>query len=505
MIRLNHSLTVFVILALLVSCNKSIVYPREEQTESSSSVNPHAIPVEYAVASLYSFLGYDDDKTTKSNLPQVESVSTIRMKDLRTKSVVLSSESNCDELVYLVNFTNENGYAILAADDRITEGIITVVEEGSLSSEDLFSDYEKSHGRVIDFNYPTEGSGILYSDEYPDDIFINPNTFTLFDEDNNDCYVGDYYYEGAGNSVSTPQQIINNMSLEYAINEISSHDLLIPIDDEEPGGGTTTSVITSTQTVITSSVAPMLTVEKYWKQTSPFNDYCPTVRKYIVFGQSRTGYAGCVPLAVSKIMAHFEWPTSITYNGIPVCWTELKSNYNSLVGKQSAAALLRLIGLECNSLYFYEGTFTFPNDAKNFLADMLFPNVNLVDYSTSSVVSMLDNGCPVFICSVPHNGGLDYDLASSHGWNIDGYKIKQTTTTRKYYVNGVYSHTTTTTSSPSTMVHCDFGWQGSCNGYYASGIFKLNGSGVEYDNPSDTGDSTNYNDYLKIITYNRPY
>lgn len=50
MIRLNQSLTVFVILALLVSCNKSIVYPREEQTESSSSVNPHAIPVEYAVA-----------------------------------------------------------------------------------------------------------------------------------------------------------------------------------------------------------------------------------------------------------------------------------------------------------------------------------------------------------------------------------------------------------------------------------------------------------------------
>lgn len=503
--RLKQLLTVFVIFTLCVSCNKSIDHPLKEPTVSSSSVNPHAIPVENAIASLYSFLGNDFEQTTKSNLPRVESVTAIRMKDFSTKSIVLNPELNCDELVYLVNFTNENGYAILAADDRIPEDIISVVDEGSLSLDDLLSDYDYSHSRVIDSNYPTEGSGILYYDEYPDDYFINPNTFSLFDEGNNDCYVGDYYYEGVGNSASTPQQIVNSMSLEYAINEISGHDLLIPIDDEEPGGGTTTSIITSTQTVITSSVAPMLTVEKYWKQTSPFNDYCPTVRKYILFGKTRAGYAGCVPLAVSKIMAYFEWPTSITYNGIPVNWTELKSNYNSVVGKQSAAALLRLIGLECNSLYFYEGTFTFPNDAKNFLADMFFPNANLVDYSTSSVVSMLDNGCPVFICSVPHNGGLDYDLASSHGWNIDGYKIKRTTTTREYYVNGVYSHTTTSTSSPSTMVHCDFGWQGSCNGYYASGIFKLNGSGVEYDNPSDSGDSTNYNDYLKIITYNRPY
>lgn len=71
-------------------------------------------------------------------------------------------------------------------------------------------------------------------------------------------------------------------------------------------------------------------------------------------------------------------------------------------------------------------------------------------------------------------------------------------------VNGVYSHTVTHTSSPTTMVHCDFGWQGFCNGYYASDIFKLNNPDVEFDNPYDSGSDINYNFYLKIITYNHP-
>ena len=76
-----------------------------------------------------------------------------------------------------------------------------------------------------------------------------------------------------------------------------------------------------------------------------------------------------------------------------------------------------------------------------------------------------------------------------------------------YYVDGVYDRTETTYSNPVTMLHCDFGWEGYCNGYYVSGIFDVDDDRVEFD-PSRyeyTEDTEiNYNWYLKIIKYDNP-
>ena len=54
------------------------------------------------------------------------------------------------------------------------------------------------------------------------------------------------------------------------------------------------------------------------------------------------------------------------------------------------------------------------------------------------------------------------------------------------------------------MVHCDFGWGGPCNGYFVSGVFKLNSPNNEFDNPYDKGKNTKYNTLLKIVTYDKP-
>jgi len=487
---------------LICSCKKESVESFNEHQDSALLKESYTIPVDVALESLYTFIQEKEGQTTKADIPIIGSIETIKRTNLPTKS--FPSDTDCNEIVYLINFTEDNGYAILAADSRISEDIISVVDEGNLSSDELLLDYSCCN-RIVDDNYPREGSGIIYDENYPDDSFINPNTFSLYSEVDDDYYVGNYLSDNRIIESPSPGSIVNKMSLQYAIDEIEKYDQRTPyINDESSGNENTTSFIISKKTNITSYVSPLLTAEKNWSQDTPFNDFCPIVRRYLFFGQTKRGDAGCVPLAISKILAHFEWPTGLSYNGIFVNWKELKTNYNSAIGKQSAAALLRIVGLECNSLYFFGGTFTFPSNAKSFLRDVLFHNVNYVDYSTSAVISMLDEGCPVFICSIPHKGFLNYDLGNSHGWNIDGYKVKQTTTTKQIYVNGVYSHTVTYTSSPTTMVHCDFGWQGSCNGYYASGIFKLNNPDVEFDNPHDSGSDINYNFYLKIITYNHP-
>ena len=97
------------------------------------------------------------------------------------------------------------------------------------------------------------------------------------------------------------------------------------------------------------------------------------------------------------------------------------------------------------------------------------------------------------------------DLYNSHAWNIDGYKTKIVYKTTKLYLDGVLIDTTTEVYSNTKMMHCAFGWGGYCDGYFASGIFNMASSQTEFDDPSDAGtDSSNFNLYLKTITYDNP-
>lgn len=125
-------------------------------------------------------------------------------------------------------------------------------------------------------------------------------------------------------------------------------------------------------------------------------------------------------------------------------------------------------------------------------------NVQKQKYSFERVTGMIDRGCPLIIYSLPNA-----NIFKSHCWNIDGYKIKERTITIKRYT-GDRVETITVKKEVCNMVHCDFGWGGQCNGYYVSGVFKLNDPNIEHDYYRDSGQSTNYNTFTKIITYNRP-
>ena len=54
------------------------------------------------------------------------------------------------------------------------------------------------------------------------------------------------------------------------------------------------------------------------------------------------------------------------------------------------------------------------------------------------------------------------------------------------------------------MVHCDFGWGGDCNGYYVSGVFKLNDPNSEKDSNSNKNHNKKYTSLITLITYDKP-
>ena len=492
-----------------VSCQK-------EFTESASDVTPrtevesaYAISEEKALANLESFL---NDGTTRSEDKRVVS-SITPIKYYETRST--GEDINCENLLYIANFENEQGYAILAADSRIDAPVIAITDSGSLPEDAIYSTMTTSSDeyRVIFNDFPLTGPGFFTTPETGTEIFMNPNTVNLYDSTEMDTLVGNFdtstrIMDGqpiqSNNNTSTPESITISLCVTYAANQVRSGfgGPTIPLpetpsDDVIDDGIPVHDEVTYTDWQVTSHVSPMLSDYTHWHQGSPFNDLYPYRLKYLIFGKYRHAPAGCFPLAIAKIITHFEYPSLYISNGYSVDWDKLKASSWTTEGRNSAAALLKGISSGCNCLYFYDGTFCFPKYAANYMRSIGYQNATITDYNFTDVKDMLDRGKPTIMCSIPN-----INLLQSHSWNLDGYKIKQRNKITKSYKGETLIRTYTSTEE-SKMVHCDFGWEnGICNGYYVSGVFILGDESVERDPGTSHNYATHYNNYLKLLTYN---
>lgn len=197
-------------------------------------------------------------------------------------------------------------------------------------------------------------------------------------------------------------------------------------------------------------------------------------------------------------MTYFRSPSSYTFNGYKIDWDALNSYINSTTKEQSAAHLLYSIAESCDCWYFYEGTFTRPKKAKKFLKAKGYADTQSVSYDWGKTVEMLDNRAPLIIYGMP---GIAF--WNSHAWNIDGYMVKERTTTTEKYSNGSLV-SKTSQKETCNMVHCCFGWGGHNDGYYVSGVFDSSDTNVDFDNPNVVDKSKHFNTILHLIVYNKP-
>lgn len=429
---------------------------------------------------------------------------------------------DCENLVYIANFEKNSGYAILAADNRISDKVIALTDSGFLDDKTVYSAIELNNSdRILLKDYPTDGPGFFTLPQYGDELFMNPNTLSLYDESFGDTLVGNFRLDDIGAEDENGKPIIStnidydlelltsSLCTAYAIKEVHDFDHRENIHREgevdsmenlsDNNFWNTKYEYTYSDWTTKQATPNLLSTYRNWSQDTPFNDLYPKRRKYILFGHKRNAPAGCFPLAIAKVLTHFEFPNSFSYNGHTVNWKMLKSSVGvEDIDHASAAALLRGISGGCDCWYFYAGTFAFPSNVTSFMRRIGIPNAHSHKYTTDRVVEMIDNGKPLIIYSIP---GIN--IFKSHSWNIDGYKIRERIVTTKTY-KGSSLQKTSDSLEQSIMVHCDFGWKGSCNGYYVSGIFKLNDPQSEKDYTSDSGKSTHYNNLLKVITYDMP-
>ena len=509
-----------IIFYMMTICALMSCQDNENVLDETVNINKrtHAISIDEALANLHAFMNDSTETRSCGSDRIVKSIKPVKISMIQTRST--QEISDCENVVYVANFENEEGYAILAADDRVEADVIAITDEGNISDATIYEavDLINSERPIIE-EYPETGAGFVKLPEYEDELFMNPNTACLYNDTVQDTMVGNIFLDDEGvedefgnptytstNSDNSLDAVSTAMCMSYAIEEINEFDKgevnfesandKLNIDLSVESGSTTQVTTTTSEWKDVYKTTPILTNFVYWHQREPFNDKSPRRRKYVLFGNRRKAPVGCFPLAVAKIMSHFEYPENCSYNGYNINWNEVNTNYYSL-NKNAAAHLLRMIGAACDSWYFYKGTFTFPSNVTSFMRKIGYDNAHSYDYSFSRVKRMIDSGSPLIIYAVP---GIN--IFKSHSWNIDGYKIKERTITTNTYSGDSIINTSTKTET-RYMVHCDFGHKGNSNGYYVSGVFKQNDANAEHDY-SDGNGKENYTTLIKVITYDRP-
>lgn len=509
-------------MALFTSCQDDIAVTNEEPGYSNITENQYSISEESALAYLADFLADSEPDSRSGKRISVKSIKPIKYN--RVASRTQQDNVDCENLLYVANFENNQGYAILAGDERISDKIIAVADTGNLDNNEIIAvlDEERAQ-RYIYKNYPLTGPGFFTTPETGDELFMNPNTVDLYIDSIKDTLVGNFLVDNFdevdenGNPISTDYNILDtipsndllstSLCIDYAKNEIDReyrrrNDLEVKIGDcggnsGGNGGSNIRTVADTSAWTIKSKVLPMLTNYAYWHQHSPFNDLYPYRRTFLCFGSKKKAPAGCFPLAIAKLLSYYHCPHILKYYGYTIDWDELNFYYNSTEGRKSAAHLLKMISEKCQSWYFKQGTFTFPDKASKAMVFFGLKNAKTYRYTWERARTMLDNGCPFIIYSVP-----GARINESHAWNIDGYKIKERTITYNTYTNGTLTNKRTETEILN-MVHCDFGSPIKGNGYYISGVFNQKGSNYELDAGSNRGD-TNYNNYIHLVMYDKP-
>ncbi|MDR0619051.1 MAG: C10 family peptidase [Bacteroidales bacterium] len=426
-----------VIFLFFSSCKKQI----EDNNLQEEFKKSHVIALPVALKKLDVLLSEieGNTKSRRRSSASVDNVIVLGKDGLNNKNK--KSHGN-DTLLYIVEFEDDMGCAVLSADYRIGIDVFAITDRGSLL------DHQEPPISMIDTS-----------------IFINEDGYE------------DYYCYGA----SIGSSLLNNIQIVA----IQRRDLLDPVDHLNGAIGTTIKTI----------VRPLL--KTLWQQYSPFNNKCPK------FGAYRAP-AGCVAIALAQIMAYHEYPTNPLANQPSSWnWTGVKEIYKlgtlspslysgSEIDRNSVATFVHDIGEDCNMTYSIGGSGATFYRAKQCLKHYGYKNVHATycetGFSTNEnnkIINSLNNGCPVYMRGRNKSGG--------HAWVIDGY-IHRITIDGKYLYHCNFGWSGEDNGYYVAEIHnAEFNT--------ASGPDVTDPA---YGDRNDNPDGYNFVKKFAIITYNKP-
>lgn len=229
------------------------------------------IPLEMALANLDNQLTllYGDTRGTNDMTYDKSSVQVLRKGEILSETRADEIANVPDSLLYLVNFNNENGFAVLSASKKLSEDIFCITESGSISVSDLITAADR----------------------------LNQESQTRAEED-----TSEYFYPIGIDIV--PEIIVGSVILESVYGVMPEADTL-----EDTRG-----------TIQGAKYGPYLKTK--WGQSTinnvkVFNRYTPNNYP-----------AGCVAIATAQIMEYRKHPSHPIFDLKACNWNGMETVYN---------------------------------------------------------------------------------------------------------------------------------------------------------------------------------
>ena len=397
----------FVLMAALafVACEKDF-QPTTEMVDLENVVQSNKVSLNQAL--VYAENSINGIRTsTRSTSRKVKSTEIFV-----AKPSTRSAESE-EVSFYLINYENNEGYAMVSTDSRTTP-VYAYSDEGNLNP----ADFENNPGLKIFL----EGAILNYEDE------------------------------------------IANCST-YALGDRLPIELPDTLDDPRPIYVDGIFCYTKTDSTI-MAVRELLTTA--WHQDRPYNQ--------IISQRWRGTYpAGCGPTAISQIMAYYRHPSysidSENNSIVTYDWDLIRSNERTDIGHNADDATIAISTLMYQIAMAAEAfpgedneVFTYPNKIIEALEAFDYTCSNLDYFSFSTVKSQIDSGRPVYVIG-------DHEITGvGHAWVIDGYRF--IARRRKYYYSQLpYDLYKEENLGTTRFYHCNWGKSMTNNGYFLATDF----------------------------------
>lgn len=456
-------LLVLLAVAALVACTDS----HDAWTPDPDGDRPasaYAVSEETALAYLDSALEmlYGDQANTRttSAKPRIASIRPVNAKDFAgaTRS---TSTPDTETMLYVVAFEGGAGSAVLGADTRV-EKIYAILDETVLTPEDF-----------------TTRTGAGSPDDAQDIVeFVT-------------------------------QAIVADASYRIATDNGSSDS---PADTASDGigiGGDDGGIIRApTYRHVELNVFRQKPLTKTkWDQGEPFNNNCPKNNQ--PESDSERCPAGCAAIAVAQLLSYHQTGNTITIAGTSYSW-DLLNEFNYGIFPQSneatdeIARFIHAIGVGLDMAYAPTGSSAQTSSVPRLLNESGFRNAKVVAYDPKTGRNMVCSEKKPFYMS-----GADPSAQKGHAWVVDGWNEYTTQCWETTYgPNGKINPERLIEETYYCLVHCNYGWNGICDGYYSSGAFDTTKALPTNRIDSSIGDRIwckehNYTIQLKMITYDK--
>ena len=449
----------------LASCSK----PQPDEfpnPDPPATVSRHAVPIDRALGELDDLLGVIDGQGTRAGgVRTVAQVQTLHSQALPLTRSAGEPGEQPENLLYVVNFEDDAGYAVLGADDRLP-AVLAVTDEGSLTTDELV---RAANGQTApeEFTFPNEmlmnyvsgiggiGSGGISGGGIGGGGGIPTGPITDFDK-----------------QLGNPDPFFSH----YEWTDWETLEKIPPV------------------------------IFTKWNQNNPYNCFCPTTGQFIIdydkCAIEKRCYAGCVPIACAQIVAYHSKvnaPPMIGNNMIN--WDLIhramsipyipKILHNTIPPETSAVGVfIRSVGDAVVTNYGADKSSAYTKDAETFFRWLGYQDVYRRGYDWGGIrTSLINHRMPVFICG--------YSTVAGHAWILDGILQQQQD---RLYVS-ITGEKHVVDSKHRYLVHCNYGWGGSKDGYYNPEIFDTAAGPIIRENSKGPGD---YSNKVEIITYSSP-